>query len=82
VIVSPIAQHFKIRRKDTHTAGRDNVLELKKPETFVDDRITDILRNGAMQLLAEALEAAIESFLALYSDLKDNKVPRCFMWVA
>ncbi|MBE9572005.1 MAG: IS256 family transposase, partial [Proteobacteria bacterium] len=31
------------------------------------------LRSGARQLLAEALEAEIESFLAMYTDLKDNK---------
>jgi transposase-like protein len=52
---------------------RDNVTELKKPETFVDDPLTDILRGGARKLLAEALEAEIESFLAMYSDLKDNQ---------
>jgi len=52
---------------------RDNVTELKKPETFVDDPLTDILRSGARKLLAEALEAEIESFLAMYADLKDNQ---------
>ena len=53
--------------------NRNNVTELKKPATFVDDPITDILRSGARQLLAEALEAEIERFLAIYTDLKDNK---------
>ncbi len=53
--------------------SRSNVTELKKPETFVDDPITDILRSGAKKLLAEALEAEIESFLAMYTDLRDNK---------
>ena len=52
---------------------RDNVLNLKKPETFVDDPLTDILRNGAKKLLAEALEAEIETFLAMYADLRDNQ---------
>ena len=53
--------------------NKNNVTELKKPETFVDDPITDILRSGARKLLAEALEAEIESFLAMYFDLKDNQ---------
>ena len=53
--------------------SKNNVTELKKPETFVDDPITDILRSGARKLLAEALEAEIESFLAMYADLKDNQ---------
>ena len=73
MIVSSIAQHFKTRRKDTHTMNKNTVTELKKPETFVDDPITDILRSGARQLLAEALEAEIESFLAMYADLKDDR---------
>jgi transposase-like protein len=61
------------KRKDTHTMPKDNVIALKKPETFVDDPITDILRNGARQLLAEALEAEIELFLSQYADLSDGK---------
>ena len=26
---------------------KDNVIDLKKPETFTDDPISEILRNGA-----------------------------------
>jgi putative transposase len=51
---------------------KDNVIQLKKPEPFIDDPITDILRSGARKLLAEALEAEIESFLCQYRDLKDD----------
>jgi hypothetical protein len=32
---------------------KDNVIEFKKPEPFVDDPITDVLRTGARQLLTE-----------------------------
>ncbi len=32
---------------------KHNVIEFKKPETFVDDPITDVLRTGARNLLAE-----------------------------
>lgn len=52
--------------------SKDNVIQLKKPEQFVDDPITDILRSGARKLLAEALEAEIETFLFQYRDLKDD----------
>ena len=52
---------------------KDNVIELKKPESFVDDPITDILRSGARKLLAEALETEIEIFLSQYADLKDDQ---------
>ncbi|MBW2035516.1 MAG: transposase [Deltaproteobacteria bacterium] len=52
---------------------KDNVIEFKKPERFIDDPITDVLRTGARKLLAEALEAEIEGFLAQYRDLRDNQ---------
>ena len=53
--------------------SQDNVIELKNPEPFVDDPITEILRNGARKLLAEALEAEIAGFLSQYADLKDDQ---------
>ena len=31
--------------------SKDNLIELKNPEPFVDDPITEILRNGAKKLL-------------------------------
>jgi hypothetical protein len=46
--------------KDTHTMSKDNVFELKKPEPIVVDQLTEILRQGARKLLAQALEAEIE----------------------
>jgi transposase-like protein len=60
-------------RKDTHTMPKNNVIDLKKPEPFVDDPITDVLRQGARKLLAEALEAEIEGFLSQYAYLKDEQ---------
>lgn len=50
----------------------DNVISLKKPESFIDDPITEILRNGARKLLTQALEAEIELFMAQYKDLTDE----------
>jgi hypothetical protein len=44
----------RFNRKDTHTVPKDNLIDLKKPEPFVDDPITDVLREGARKLLAEA----------------------------
>ena len=52
---------------------KDNLIELKNPEPFIDDPITEILRNGAKKLLAEALEAEIAGFLSQYADLKDDQ---------
>jgi putative transposase len=52
---------------------KDNVIDFKKPERFIDDPITDVLRTGARKLLTEALEAEIEGFLAQYRDLRDTQ---------
>ena len=52
--------------------SQNNVIELKKPEPFVDDPITEIIRQGARKLLAQALEAEIELFINRYADLRDE----------
>jgi putative transposase len=51
---------------------QDNVIDLKKPEAFVNDPITDILRQGARRLLSAALEAEIQSFLQQYKEITDD----------
>ena len=45
---------FNNKNERIHTTINDNVNELKYPEAFVDDPISEILRNGARKLLAEA----------------------------
>ena len=50
---------------------KNNVIDFKKPE--FDDPITDILRQGARQLLTAALEAEIDNFLQQYQNLSDDK---------
>lgn len=52
--------------------SKDNVIDLKKPEPFIDDPITDILRQGARKLLASALETEIEIFLGQYKGMTDE----------
>jgi len=39
--------------------SKDNVIEIKKPEPFVDDPVTEILCNRAKKLSAEALVTVI-----------------------
>ena len=51
---------------------KDNVIDLKKPESFIDDPLTDILRQGARRLLSAALEAEVETFLRQYKDISDG----------
>ena len=46
---------------------KDNVITLKKPETN-SDILTEVLRNGARQLLAKAVEAEVKEFLDQHND--------------
>jgi putative transposase len=46
-----------------------NIVCLRQPDE-IDDPLTDILRSGARQLLAQAVEIEAEAFLAAMKDLK------------
>ncbi len=52
--------------------AKDNVIDLKNPEPFVDDPLTDILRQGARRILTAALEAEIDIFLKQYKGITDE----------
>ena len=51
----------------------DTVVALRQPGSFSDDPLTDILRAGARQLLAQAIEAEVEAHIAGHADLTDAK---------
>jgi putative transposase len=53
--------------------SNDNVLELKKPgvSSAVRDALTDVLRDGARNLLAQAVEAEVTEFLARHQGEQD-----------
>ena len=42
--------------------SKDNIIKLIQPGN-VDDQLTEILRNGARALLAQAIEAEVSDFL-------------------
>ena len=47
----------------------DNVVRLIQPGAF-DDQLTEVLRNGARALLAQAVEAEVTGFLAKHAECK------------
>ncbi len=49
--------------------SNDNVVRLIQPGAF-DDQLTEVLRNGARTLLAQAIEAEVAGFLDKHADLK------------
>ena len=44
-----------------------NVFQLSQPGTFTDP-LTEVLRNGARSLLAQAVEAEVASLLSCHAD--------------
>ena len=50
---------------------KDNIVNVKKPET-VSDLLTEVLRNGAKNLLAAAVEAEVDEFLLQHNQNKNK----------
>jgi transposase-like protein len=50
----------------------DTIIQLRQPGSFSDDPLTDLLRAGARQLLAQAVEAEIDAHIAVHADLTDG----------
>lgn len=50
----------------------DNVTKLIHPGTF-EDPLTEVLRNGARALLAQAVEAEVSEFLGKHADLRTEE---------
>jgi putative transposase len=55
--------------KERYAVSNDNVFKLAQPGAF-DDQLTEILRQGARTLLAQAVEAEVADFLAQHAGLK------------
>jgi putative transposase len=49
--------------------SNDNIIKPIQPAN-VEDQLTEILRNGARALLAQAVEAEVADFLGQHADLK------------
>ena len=54
------------------TIKNDNVIALEKPAEN-EDVLTRMLRHGARDLLAKAVQAELTEFLAQYQDVVDAK---------
>lgn len=53
--------------------SKDKVIELKKPAEISEDPLSELLRAGARQLIAEAVEAELQEFLAQFTHLRTNQ---------
>lgn len=48
----------------------DNIFQLKQPEESASDALTELLRNGAKELISQAVNAELEELLGKYSEHK------------
>jgi putative transposase len=55
--------------------SQDNLIEFKTPETSesFSDALTELVRQGAKQIIAQAVEAEISEFLKQYQPLQDEQ---------
>jgi len=51
----------------------DTIIEFTKPTGFSSDPLTDVLREGARELLATAVQAEVSEFLATHKHLLDDE---------
>jgi putative transposase len=61
--------------KERYTMDNDNLVSLKtpeSPETFTD-ALSELVRQGARQIIAQAVETELQEFLLQYQDLKDDQ---------
>ena len=49
-----------------------NVVELRSPASEARDALTEVLREGAQRLLAQAVEAEVAAFVAEHLHLRDE----------
>lgn len=52
--------------------SKDTVIKFTKPSEFSDDPLTDVLRKGARELLATAVQAEVTEFLSSHTHLSDE----------
>ncbi len=50
--------------------SNDNIISLKQPEETASDALTELLRNGAKELINQAVQAELEELFSRHSGLK------------
>jgi putative transposase len=62
-----------ISKKEGYAMYEDTVVSFSHPDRIsIEDPLTQVLRSGARRLLAEAVEAEVEAFVAEHADLLDE----------
>jgi putative transposase len=69
-----VDQDHQLQKKEEYAMSKDNVLALRNPgiANEVSDVLTQVLRDGARQMLARAIEAEVADFLERYRSDMDQ----------
>jgi|GEM_PF-1724605 len=70
-LLKSVYQELKPTRENA-TMSKDNVVELRAPES-INDPLTELLRQGAKQLIQRAIKADLGEYLAQYTELTDDQ---------
>ena len=49
---------------------KNTVVALDKPSPYVEDPLTEVLRKGAREMLAQAVEAEVAAFLEAHEEIR------------
>jgi transposase-like protein len=53
--------------------SKNKIVKLEKPGDFSEDPLTELLRSGARQLIADAVEAELQELLQQYAEVKNDQ---------
>jgi putative transposase len=53
--------------------SKNKVVKLEKPGDFSEDPLTELLRSGARQLIADAVEAELQDLLQQYAEVRNDQ---------
>ena len=53
--------------------SKNKIIELKKPGEFSENPLTELLRNGARQLISDAVESELQELLNQYAEFKNEQ---------
>src|SRR5438034_4848043 len=65
--ITPSVEKWRRRTPPRYAVTDTNVFKLSQPGTFADP-LTEVLRNGARALLAQAVEAEVAALLSCHAD--------------
>ena len=70
--VSWVIDEVTPNQRKGYARDDDRVVELETPSGETGDALTEVLRKGAKRMLDDAVEAEVETFLAVHGAMKDG----------